>query len=72
MQDLDLDLDLDLGLDLQNGPRPNLNMLIESPIATLYFMATIMQALSFIVWEIFTIKICMTLTDTFKRGKGQT
>ena len=34
-------------------------------------MATVIFSLSVIIYEIFTIKICLALTLTFRMGKGQ-
>ena len=39
--------------------------------ATSYLMAILMFVLSVTILEIFTVKMCMTLTLTFKVGYGQ-
>ena len=56
-------------VDLQNEPRSNLNMLIESPYVTSYFMAIVRFDLSVVISEIFAVELFMTLSLTFRIGK---
>ena len=60
-----------LDLDLYNVPRSNLNMLIESLHATSYLMAIVMFVLSFTACTIFTVKVCMILTLTFRMNQDK-
>ena len=50
----------------------NLNMQIKSQCRISHLMAFIMFAISVTVYKIFTVKICVTLTLTFRISKGQT
>ena len=53
-------------VDLLNRPRSSLNMLIENPYATSYFMELVL-AVSITMLKIFTVQMCMTLTLTNRR-----
>ena len=48
-------------VDLQNMPKTNLNMLIESPNVTSFFMALIMFDLPATSLEIFAVEMFLTL-----------
>ena len=61
----------EIDLDLQNGPRSNIIMPIESHCVTFYFMTTVMFTLTINVYEKILAEICMTLTMTFRMGQGQ-
>ena len=54
-----------LKLVLQNGTRSNVNKPIESQQVTSYVLTVAIFVLSITIYEIFTAKICMTLTLTF-------
>ena len=60
----------DLDLNLSNGPRSNANMLIKSNIGLL-FRSNSSVALFVNIYEIFTVKICMTLSLTFRMDQGE-
>ena len=62
MQDLDFDIDV----DLWNGSRSDANMPME-----IRKLAMVMFVSSLTVCEIFTVKMCKTLTLTFRLGQGQ-
>ena len=47
--------------DLQIGPRSNVNMSIESQGMSFYMVAIVICALSVIICELFTVKMCITL-----------
>ena len=51
--------------------RPSVRPSARKPISDFFYMAIVIFALSVTVYEIFTVKLCMTSTLTFKMGKVQ-
>ena len=58
--------DIDFGIWI--GPRSDVNTPFESQWATSNGSAIVMLAISVTVYEIFTVKIWMTLILNFRRG----
>ena len=56
--------------ELQNGLMPHVNMPMERPHMTFYLLAQAMVTMSVITCEILTIKMCITLTLTFRMGQA--
>ena len=67
----------ELDLDLSNGPRSNLNLIIDSTYASSYSTVIAMLANSVTILEIFAVEMCiaftltLTLTLTLRTDKGQ-
>ena len=61
----------DFDFDHCNRPRSNVNMPIESQYRNFYFMVTVMLSLSVIIYEIFAVEICITLTMTLVIDQGK-
>ena len=58
-------------VDFHSRSWSNINMLIERKSATSYFIAAVVFDLSITVCDLFTVKMGMTLTLTFRMGQDQ-
>ena len=58
-------------LDLWNGSRLNADILIKRSYMTLYLMEIVMCSKLITISQLFAVKMCMTLTMTFKTGQDQ-